>query len=264
MSESKKPRADVARAQAGSVEGSPLNRRGFIKFVGVTGAATTLPAAADQAQAQTTAAHQETAEPQQKPAASSKKEGWLFLNSSEVGFVKAACEVLIPADDIGPGALEVGAPVYIDRQLAGAYGQGARLYLDGPFPEGATPQQGYQLPLKPAELLRIGIGEVNAYVKAQHGDIFQNLDQESRVKVLESLEKGEAILSAVPTGTFFDLLLQLVMEAYFADPIYGGNRDKVVWDMLGFPGAGVDFSDKIAAYRNKPYKAAAKGIADVS
>jgi gluconate 2-dehydrogenase gamma chain len=26
------------------------------------------------------------------------------------------------------------------------------------------------------------------------------------------------------------------MEGMFSDPIYGGNRDKVGWRMIGFPG----------------------------
>jgi gluconate 2-dehydrogenase gamma chain len=28
-----------------------------------------------------------------------------------------------------------------------------------------------------------------------------------------------------------------VKEGFFADPIYGGNRDMVAWRMIGYPGA---------------------------
>ena len=30
------------------------------------------------------------------------------------------------------------------------------------------------------------------------------------------------------------------MEGFFADPMYGGNRDKVGWKMIGFPGVDRD------------------------
>jgi gluconate 2-dehydrogenase gamma chain len=33
------------------------------------------------------------------------------------------------------------------------------------------------------------------------------------------------------------------MEGYFADPIYGGNRDMVGWKLVGFPGTRYDYRD---------------------
>ncbi|RUX76903.1 gluconate 2-dehydrogenase subunit 3 family protein [Mesorhizobium sp. M7A.F.Ca.US.006.04.2.1] len=40
----------------------------------------------------------------------------------EAAFVEAATERLIPEDDLGPGAKACGVPLFIDHQLAGAYG----------------------------------------------------------------------------------------------------------------------------------------------
>ena len=60
------------------------------------------------------------------------------------------------------------------------------------------------------------------------------------------------------------MLLQLTNEGYFADPMYGGNKDKSVWKMLGFPGVGVTFTDLIVQYRNKQYVPDVKSIADLS
>ncbi|MEJ0068963.1 MAG: gluconate 2-dehydrogenase subunit 3 family protein [Pseudomonadota bacterium] len=37
------------------------------------------------------------------------------------------------------------------------------------------------------------------------------------------------------------------MEGFFADPIYGGNRDMVGWKMIGFPGARYDYGDWVEA-----------------
>jgi gluconate 2-dehydrogenase gamma chain len=33
------------------------------------------------------------------------------------------------------------------------------------------------------------------------------------------------------------------MEGFFADPIYGGNRDMAGWKLVGFPGVRYDFRD---------------------
>ena len=57
---------------------------------------------------------------------------YLFFNAQEVEFIEAACERLIPADEIGPGALDVWVPNYLDKQLGGAWGAGERLYRSGP------------------------------------------------------------------------------------------------------------------------------------
>src|SRR2546421_3553800 len=47
---------------------------------------------------------------------------------------------LIPADELGPGAKEAGVAYFIDRQLVGGWGTMAKMYRQGPWPEG-TPQQ---------------------------------------------------------------------------------------------------------------------------
>ena len=47
---------------------------------------------------------------------------------------------------------------------------------------------------------------------------------------------GSFSLPPDPRAYFFNLLVTHVMEAIYGDPIYGGNRDKVGWKLLGFPG----------------------------
>jgi len=44
-------------------------------------------------------------------------------------------------------------------------------------------------------------------------------------------------------AAFFALLLANTQEGFFADPIYGGNRDMVGWKLVGFPGVRYDFRD---------------------
>ena len=54
---------------------------------------------------------------------------WTWFTDAEAVFINAAVARLIPADDLGPGAVEAGVPTFIDRQLAGVYGRGERWYM---------------------------------------------------------------------------------------------------------------------------------------
>jgi gluconate 2-dehydrogenase gamma chain len=47
------------------------------------------------------------------------------------------------------------------------------------------------------------------------------------------------------------MFLQNVLEGYFSDPIYGGNKGGAAWKMIGFPGAHYDYSEWVTAY-NQP------------
>ena len=176
----------------------------------------------------------------------------------------ALVDTLIPKDDVGPGGVEVGVPIFIDRELSGAYGRGVRMYLDGPFGQG-TPQQSYQLPLAPAELYRVGIADLNAWcIKTRGGKTFDQLSAADRTAALKVVEAGQAEFPQVPARTFFNIVLQNTMEGYFADPIHGGNRNKAVWKMIGFPGAVGMYADDIEKYRNKKYDVEPKSIQDLS
>jgi Gluconate 2-dehydrogenase subunit 3 len=79
--------------------------------------------------------------------------GYAFLNLDEAAFVEALVDHMIPADEVSPKGTDLGVNIYIDRALAGAWGNGERLYMQGPWKLGA-PSQGYQLPLPPAQLYR--------------------------------------------------------------------------------------------------------------
>ena len=103
-----------------------VDRRGFLKVVGTAGAAgaaVATPLGAAVAQAPAMQPHQMA---QPTNAAGDRLSGWTFFNPDEAEFVKAALDTLIPADATGPGAMEAGCATYMDRQLSGAYGRGAR------------------------------------------------------------------------------------------------------------------------------------------
>jgi hypothetical protein len=72
----------------------------------------------------------------------------LVLTITEADFIAAAVDTLIPADELSPSGSECGIVTFIDRQLARAWGGGAKTYRGGPFRPG-KPEQGYQLALTP-------------------------------------------------------------------------------------------------------------------
>ena len=170
-----------------------------------------------------------------------------YILSGELRSIKAGRRRLIPSDATGPGAIEAEVPRFIDRQLAGPYGKGDRFYLQPPFPKG-TPTQGWQMG-PPATVYRAGIAAVDRWTAATYGKPFEALDTATQDEALKALEDGKADLGGVvDSKAFFTLLLQNVIEGYFADPIYGGNRDMGAWRMIGFPGARYDLTPWVSRY----------------
>ena len=70
--------------------------------------------------------------------------------------------------------------------------------------------------------------------------------------------------SGLPARAFWTTLYQTVMEGMFADPIYGGNRNKAGWKMIGFPGAIAVHRENVEKYRDKKFPAESVSIADMS
>jgi len=58
--------------------------------------------------------------------------GFVSLNINEQSLVEAIVETIIPSDSTGPGAKEAGVIYFIDRALAGDYGQSANMFMDAP------------------------------------------------------------------------------------------------------------------------------------
>ena len=158
-----------------------------------------------------------------------------YLTMPEVRFLDAAVERLIPTDELGPGGRDAGVTAYIDGQLLSSWGTHGRNYRSGPWPDG-IPEQGFQSRFTPQEIYRIGIREINDYCRAQHDKPFEQLPAATQDQVLQALEKDKVELPSLSSKLFFDILWRNTEEGYFADPIYGGNRGKAGWKLLGFPG----------------------------
>jgi len=184
-------------------------------------------------------------------AAGSLENAYTFFSPPEAEFVEAAVARLIPKDELGPGALEAAVPYYIDRLLTTEYGSGARFYNRGPF-GATTPYQGYQSPLTPPEVYRIGIAATNRYCEQKYGRRFAELDPAGQDDVLKGLQ--DASLEDVPGATFFGQLLADTKDGFFSDPVYGGNRGMIGWKLVGYPGVPANYTTRIG--KNEPYNAA--------
>jgi gluconate 2-dehydrogenase gamma chain len=232
-----------------------FGRRDFLKGAVAGGAA---------AATATTSLDVPAAQAQQPAASPPASAGYEFLNLEEAPFVEALVDHMIPADEFTPKGTDLGINVFIDRALAGGWGKGERLYMQGPWKKG-VPSQGYQLPLVPAELYRAGIAATNAHCRKTYGKSFDRLDAKQREEVLVSLSTGKVTFpDGLPVRAFWTVVYQTVMEGMFSDPIYGGNRNKAGWRMIGFPGAIAVNRENVEKFRDKPFPTDPAGIADLS
>jgi gluconate 2-dehydrogenase gamma chain len=235
-----------------------IPRRDFLKgAVGAVGTAAAITTVgSEQAQAQPAPAASPT-----PVSPSPDDEPLLTLTATEHAFIVAAVDTLIPADEHSPSGSACGVAVFIDRQLAGAYGMGARLYRTGPFPK-AKPELGYQLSLNPREFFRAGIEAANAWSRKTYGKDFDRLSEKDREAALKAMDEGKADFSGFGSRDFFNALLQITMEGFFSDPIYGGNRDMASWKMIGYPGLPATYREEIKTYFGKKYDKPPRSIAD--
>jgi len=125
--------------------------------------------------------------------------------------LEAVVARLIPSDANGPGALEAGAAHYIDRALGNALADVRERYA-------------------------AGLTAVDALARARSGRVFAALDPATQDALLRELETGAVAGERAELAGFFDLVLGHTLEGTFGDPYYGGNRDFIGWDMIGYPG----------------------------
>jgi gluconate 2-dehydrogenase gamma chain len=136
---------------------------------------------------------------------------YLNLTATEAAALEAFVARLIPNDANGPGALEAGAARYIDAALGDALAA-----------------------LRPA--YTAGLSALDAYARSAAGGSFASLAPERQDALLDDLEQGRATGFGPSSRVFFDLVLGHTLEGTFGDPHYGGNRDFVGWELIGYPG----------------------------
>lgn len=171
--------------------------------------------------------------------------GWQFFrNNREFEVISNATERIFPKDDLGPGAIDLGVPFFIDNQLAGQYGSNSKEYMQGPFAVGA-PTQGYQSRLTRAEIFRQGIEKLEAEANSRFEKGFSEIEGAQMDEILTAFQKDEIPMSGVTSAFFFRLLRTATLEGAYSDPMYGGNQNMGGWKMKGFPGHQMAYSNVI-------------------
>jgi len=175
-----------------------------------------------------------------------------FFDPRQRKIVEAAMARIVPTDH-QPGAREAGAVDFVDRYLSGI----GFIYAkpDGSGFETLVGRQARAWRER-IEILRQryadGIVALDALSKQTFGAEFCDLSEIQQDDVLRALEwtgaqsasadgplgEGPALQQTF-TETELEFLPLLVMhtrQGFYADPIYGGNRDRAGWQVIGFPG----------------------------
>lgn len=158
-----------------------------------------------------------------------------FQNDRDFQILANATERIFPEDDLGPGAIGLDVPYFIDHQLAGQYGSNSKEYMQGPFAEGA-PTQGYQSRLTRAEIFKQGIHKMEEEAQKRFKKSFNDLEGTQMDEILTAFQKGEVEMKGVKSDYFFILFRAATLEGAYSDPLYGGNKNMDGWRMKEFPG----------------------------
>lgn len=178
--------------------------------------------------------------------------GPIFFTDHEWATIDAAAARIIPTDH-DPGAREAGSVRFIDRYLSGldyiyaaADGSGF-LRLAGKEAEVWRARIGAM-----QRIYREGIEQLDMLAAQRNGARFVDLgdaDQDAVLVTLSGRPKPAPLLfdssenaGAFQMGAFdeglafFDALVLHVRQGFYCDPVYGGNRDRMGWRVIGFPG----------------------------
>lgn len=159
-----------------------------------------------------------------------------FVRQRDFDALSTATELIYPEDDNGPGAITLGAPYFIDKQLASPWGINTDDYRKGPFQPG-------EVPLDKAEIMLQGVRKLNEVAGKEHdGSVFKDLTEEQQLAILTSFEAGDVKMDLVNSAAFFALLRTLTLQGCFSDPLYGGNKNMAGWKMKEFPGAQMSYA----------------------
>jgi gluconate 2-dehydrogenase gamma chain len=152
-----------------------------------------------------------TAVPTKVLAQASPGEPYVNLTAAQAATLEAVVARLIPSDESGPGALEAGAARYIDRALGDALAVSRDVYS-------------------------LGLAALDAYAERTAGQAFARLGPDIQDALLGELEQNRVAGFSPDSSAFFNLVLGHTLEGTFGDPHYGGNRDFIGWELLGYPG----------------------------
>lgn len=180
----------------------------------------------------------------EKPEKEFTESRMFFTRYEDFYVLEAATERIFPEDDNGPGAIGLGVPYFIDKQLAGPYGSNKYDYMKGPVQK-VDVASSYQTLMTRGEVFIEGLRKLNDESLKRHDEKFYDLEGEQQDELLTAMESEEIELVGVRSSTFFNLLRQMTIEGAYADPLYGGNKNMMGWKMKEHPGIRAGYSDLI-------------------
>ena len=139
-----------------------------------------------------------------------------FFTDTEWEFLVAAVERLIPDGEAGPGGLEAGVPVFIDRRMEAPCGHGACWYMLAPFLADTPPVVEQQMRYPPRDLYRRGIAGADKAFRKENGYSFARADRAERDSFLFRLAAGRVRVDGPPARAFFRQLLGDIKQGYLA------------------------------------------------
>lgn len=141
----------------------------------------------------------------------------LVLTTSQARTLNAMLERMIPKDANGPGAEEAMVWRYIDGALAGDLSELLPMYGEA-------------------------LDEIEAAAARTSKKPFHELEPEEQDSMITGLEEGKG-----PGGesgaAFFATMREHALEGMFGDPAHGGNANFAGWDLIGFPGIKLAYSE---------------------
>lgn len=182
---------------------------------------------------------EQTTEPEKKETVNYSETRMFFKRKEDFDVLSSATECIFPEDELGAGAIELGAPYFIDKQLAGPWGENAQDYMKKPFVVSK------ETPLNRRDIFLQGIRKITEVSKKEHDENFYDLEEDQQIEILEKFDKSEIEMLLVSSGEFFNLLRESTLEGSFSDPMYGGNKDMKGWEMKEYPGPRIAYVDLV-------------------
>lgn len=150
------------------------------------------------------------------------------LTEAELLALTAIMSRLIPADDKHGGAVEARAYVYVDRALGGYHSRHLETY-------------------------RLGLADFDRLARKSGAGSFAMLPAEEMDQLIGDAEDGVLAGGAFSDGgkAFFGLFRRHTVEGFLCDPMYGGNSDFLGWEVIGYPGVQLYYSDQAQELNGK-------------
>jgi gluconate 2-dehydrogenase gamma chain len=166
-----------------------------------------------------------------------------FTRHSDFEILSAATERIFPENETGPGAVALGVPYFIDKQLASSWGKNGEDYRLGTYEYGDGSIN--QSPLTRGEIFIQALRKMDSISQEEYEEGYADTSEENQDEILKSFEAGDVELKGVESTAVFDFIRTVTVEGVFSDPLYGGNKNMKGWDMIEYPGAIASNTDMI-------------------